>query len=229
METRLMSELVVIAIGGGGATEWTHPEVDGYCLEQLGSKPRIGYIGWASNDDPEKFARFREEFEESADSIVEIFARTSKPEMEELISDLDLIYISDGNPEILIDRLKETSADKMLRNAGNNGTVLAGVGAGASCMFEKYVSRSESGELCLREGLAFVQAVFSSHCDSDRDRREFMANLVTRFFISSGYNVDDGTALVVKGQNFQGLSPGFPRQVRIVHRGGGGTKVTNIS
>ena len=224
-----MSELVVIAIGGGGATEGTHPEVDTLCFEHVGPKPRIGYIGWANNDDPEKFARFRDAFEQGAESIVEIAGGASKSKIQESIADLDLIYISDGNPEILINHLKETGADAMLKDAGCDGTVLVGVGAGASCMFEKYLSRSEDGELCLREGLAFMKAVFSSHCESDRERRDFMANLVSSYCIRSGYNVDDGTALIIKGQDFQGFSLGFPRQVRIVHRGGGGVKVTNIS
>ena len=224
-----MSELVVIAIGGGGATEGTHPELDNLCFENVISKPRIGYIGWASNDDPEKFSRFREAFEESAESIVEIAMGASKSKIQELISGLDLIYISDGNPEILINRLKETGADAMLKDAGCGETVLVGVGAGASCMFEKYVSRSEDGELCLKEGLAFVQAVFSSHCESDRERRDFMATSVSSFCIRSGYNVDDGTALIIKGQDIRGFSLGFPRQVRIIHRGGGGVQVTTIS
>ena len=42
-----------MAIGGGGFTHESHPELDRFCLEQTPrSAPRIGFVGAADNDEP---------------------------------------------------------------------------------------------------------------------------------------------------------------------------------
>ena len=47
---------ILIAIGGGGATHGTHPELDQFCLRLLPQRPRIGHVGTASHHDPENSA-----------------------------------------------------------------------------------------------------------------------------------------------------------------------------
>ena len=45
--------ITITAIGGGGFTHETHSMLDDFCLRQAGkTKPRLGFIGTASNDDP---------------------------------------------------------------------------------------------------------------------------------------------------------------------------------
>ena len=53
----------VIAIGGGGFTHEVDPAMEDFILAQVrAERPRIGFIGTASQDDPVKIARFHRRF-----------------------------------------------------------------------------------------------------------------------------------------------------------------------
>ena len=59
----MQEEPRIIAIGAGGFTHETDPALDDFVLAQCPvSRPRVGFIGAASDDDPQKFARFHHRF-----------------------------------------------------------------------------------------------------------------------------------------------------------------------
>ena len=53
----------IIAIGGGGFTHGSEPNLDDFCLSETKcDRPRMAFIGTASDDDPLKIERFRTRF-----------------------------------------------------------------------------------------------------------------------------------------------------------------------
>lgn len=219
---------MLIAFGGGDMAPRTRLKIDKIFRERLSAKLRVGYVAWANSDSMDGLNRFLDAFEIEVESITEISASSPACEVHKSVSDLDMIYIGDGNPEVLTTLLRENGLDVVLKDASNGGTILCGVGAGASCMFEQYIHRSDGGEPCLTQGAALFGGVFASHGDSVQGRRTAMAEFVESHQIRSGVAVDDGTALIVEGQTIYGVSPGFAQRVRRIHRKNGRAVATLI-
>lgn len=90
----------------------------------------------------------------------------------ELVSWADIIYEGGGDTKGMMELWIESGFDKILRNAWNNGKVMCGVSAGANCWFKS--CSSDSLKIQLKdvtapminvEGLNFVNAFFTPHCD----------------------------------------------------------------
>ena len=207
---------VLVAIGGGGATHGTHPELDRLCLERAPAKPRIGYVGWASGGDPQKAARFRAALAGRAGSIEEPPAAGA--DLRSWAAALDLVYLGGGACGALMERMAQTGLDDALARASRGATVLAGVSAGASCLFERYVWRAESGDLRLAKGAGLFEGAFVPHCQSEPDRIEAMAGFVAAGDAPFGYAVDDGAALILDGGRASGAASQSDRRVRRMRR-----------
>ena len=207
---------VLVAIGGGGATHGTHPELDRLCLERAPAKPRIGYVGWASGDNAQKAARFRAALAGRAGSIEEPPAAGA--DLRSWAAALDLVYLGGGACGALMERMAQTGLDDALARAARGATVLAGVSAGASCLFERYVWRAESGDLRLAEGAGLFEGAFVPHCQSEPDRIEAMAGFVAAGDAPFGYAVDDGAALILDGGRASGAASQSDRRVRRMRR-----------
>ena len=207
---------VLVAIGGGGATHGTHPELDRLCLERAPAKPRIGYVGWASGDDPQKAARFRAALAGRAGSIEEPPAAGA--DLRSWAAGLDLVYLGGGACGALMERMAQTGLDDALARAARGATVLAGVSAGASCLFARYVWRAEGGDLRLAKGAGLFEGAFVPHCQSEPDRIEAMAGFVAAGDAPFGYAVDDGAALILDGGRASGAASQSDRRVRRMRR-----------
>ena len=207
---------VLVAIGGGGATHGTHPELDRLCLERAPAEPRIGYVGWASGDDAQKAARFRAALAGRAGSIEEPPAAGA--DLRGWAAGLDLVYLGGGACGALMDRMAQTGFAAALREAARRGTVLAGVSAGASCLFERYVWRAEGGDLRLAEGAGLFEGAFVPHCRDEPDRIDAMAGFIARGEAPFGYAVDDGAALILDGGRASGAASQSDRRVRRMRR-----------
>ncbi|MCC6803105.1 MAG: Type 1 glutamine amidotransferase-like domain-containing protein, partial [Anaerolineae bacterium] len=84
--------------------------------------------------------------------------------------------------------------DKILLNAGNNGTVLAGISAGAICWFENPFTDSIHGKLVGLTGLGYLPGSCSPHYDGEAGRRPEFQRLIAAGTIADGVAYDDGAA-----------------------------------
>ena len=211
-----MEAPVLVAIGGGGATHGADPALDRLCLERARARPRIGHVGWASGDDAQKAARFRAAFMGRAESIEEPPAGGA--DLRAWAAGCDLVYLGGGECGALMARMARTGLAAALNEAARGGTVLAGVSAGASCLFARYVWRAEGGDLRLAEGAGLFEGAFVPHCQSEPERIDAMAGFVARGEAPFGYAVDDGAALILDGGRASGFASQSDRRVRLVRR-----------
>lgn len=193
-----MPQSILIAIGGGGATHGTHPELDRLCLEHSGGRGRIGYIGTANRDDPERFQSFRQAFLPKAASVSCLSLSANRDQARSWVNDLDLIYVAGGNPVLLVDHWRAQGIDTVLHAAFQNGVTLAGVSAGAMCWFEHFLWRTPEDGFQISEGLGLVAGAMTPHSLIEPERRAHVRTLVTKGALGQTYAVDDGAALVLR-------------------------------
>ena len=198
----------LIAIGGGGATHGTHPELDQFCLNLLPQRPRIGHVGTASHHDPEKFRRLSRAFHPRAGSVTDLPKDCSRQEAEAWVAGLDLVYVGGGDPVHLVRRWSAIGLQDTLFAAARHGTVLAGVSAGAMCWFDSFLWRSPDHGLQLAGGFGLVPGVMTPHSLAEPDRLAHLAGLVSAGTISGALAIDDGAAVILRGGVASAVFPG---------------------
>lgn len=135
----------LIAIGGGGfSMEPDNPLLDLYCLNATSkSTPKVCFLGTASSDSTDYIARFYAAFAkyDCTASHLAFFRKSSKgavplDAIESHILNQDLIYVGGGNTRNMLAIWREWQVDRILKQAWEQGIVLAGVSAGSICWFE---------------------------------------------------------------------------------------------
>lgn len=106
----------------------------------------------------------------------------------------DLIYVGGGNTKSMLAVWREWQLPKLLREAWNAGTILAGTSAGAICWFEVGVTDSWAGQLAPLECLGLLHGACCPHYDSEVDRRPTVRNLVAKGLVPETLALDDGAA-----------------------------------
>ena len=101
----------------------------------------------------------------------------------EKITQANIIYVGGGNTLRLMNILRKYHIDEMLRSAGEKGTILCGISAGAICWhnFGNSDSRkftSNSTQLIKVTGLGFIPALYCPHYDNESTRQEDLKRMM---------------------------------------------------
>jgi len=194
--------LQIIAIGGGGFSNGSEPGLDTYLLEQSRSTtPRIGFMGAATGDSENYLVKFYARFAklDCRPSHLSLFGRT--PDLEAWVLGQDVIFVGGGNTRSLLSVWKGWDLAPLLHRAGEAGTVLSGVSAGAICWFDWGVTDSVADTLGPLAGLGFVSGSCCPHYSSEALRRPAFERMVGNAEIVPGFAIDDGAALhIVDGR-----------------------------
>src|SRR5690606_28264143 len=91
--------------------------------------------------------------------------------------------------------------DRLLVEAWERGTVLAGISAGAMCWFEGGVTRS-SGPPEPIDGLGLLPGSLSVHADGEPERLPVWLEAVRSGRLPGGFAADDGCGLLFHGRRF---------------------------
>ena len=186
----------IIAIGGGGFTHNTFPELDDFCLKQTQrSSPRIAYIGTASHDDPEKIVRFQSRFAKVSSAQIHLPMSLSAAELARRIAGLDLIYVGGGNTEEMVNTWRRNQWGRVLGDACRSGVVLAGVSAGAVCWFDAFLFSSGQGPMRPLAGLGLVPMGACPHYSTDTERHAALHKAVAEGAMPTTLAIDDGAAV----------------------------------
>jgi peptidase E len=110
-----------------------------------------------------------------------------------LIGAQDIVYVGGGNTANMLSVWRLHGLDEALRAAWQNGTVLAGVSAGALCWFDEGVTDS-FGRLDPLACLGFLKGSCCPHYDGDAERRPRYQELV-RQGMAEGFAIEDGAAV----------------------------------
>jgi peptidase E len=118
--------------------------------------------------------------------------------------------------------------DAILRECWRQGTVLAGLSAGAMCWFQGGITKS-SGRPAPVEGLGMLPGSLSVHLDGEPERRRPYLDAVASGALPAGWAADDGVGLLFEDRRLVrvvGSRPGL-HCIR-VERDGDRARVTEV-
>ena len=183
----------IIASGGAGfGRSLEHLPQERYILDQCGAaRPKVGFLPQASCENGAYTASFYEAFTRlgAEPTLVTLFG-VVKPEWEDRLLAQDVIYVGGGNTRSMLALWREWGVGGVLRRAMDNGTVLAGVSAGAICWFEEGVTDSV-WPLGVLPCLGFLKGSCCPHFDAEVDRRPSYTNMLAEERIGAGIALDD--------------------------------------
>lgn len=211
----------IVAIGGGEIGRPGYPvetiELDAEVVRLTGKRrPRVVFLPTASFDDTGYTAVVAEHYGGRLGCTVEslpLYDRSLTPaEAELMLRSADIIYVGGGNTLRMMMLWRRRGVDRVLAKAAAEGTVLAGVSAGAICWCAFGVSDSrsftaagDSWSYIAVRGLGLVDLVLCPHYDSEPGRPDGLPRLVERTR-RNGLGLDDCTALEVVDSRWRILS-----------------------
>jgi len=187
-------------MGGGGFTmEPVGGALDEFVLGLARrAVPRICFLPTASGDPGEQITRFHAAFADRPCEPVHLslFRLGEHPvDLRAHLLAQDIIYVGGGSMRNMLAIWRAHGLDEILREAWEQGTVLAGLSAGAMCWFEGGITTS-SGAAAPVEGLGLLPGSMSVHLDGEPDRRRPYLDAVASGALPAGYAADDGVALL---------------------------------
>lgn len=124
------------------------------------------------------------------------------------------IFFTGGDQARIVERIRGTILDDAIRKRHLEGVVIAGTSAGAAIMPEVMIVRGESeisprgDAVTLGTGMGFVSGIIVDQHFAQRGR---LGRLLTALVLDSatiGIGVDENTALVIQGNQFEVIGEG---------------------
>jgi dipeptidase E len=229
----------IVAMGGGGfQMEPDNPLLDDHVLSLARARsgrerPRICLIPTATGDDRELIADFERLFAppRAEARVLRLFGRTDD-DLAAVLREQDAVYVLGGSTENLLALWRLHGLDAALRDAWEEGVVLAGMSAGAICWFDAATTDSFGPTLQpLRGGLGILEGTFVPHLHGEAQRLPLLRRLVADGTIPPGYGVDDGAALVFRDRELTEVVTSDPGAGawRVEPDGSGGTTETALA
>jgi dipeptidase E len=201
------SRRTILALGGGGFTmEPDNPALDDFVLTLTDARePRVLFLPTASGDPAAQINAFRARFGGRAcvaEQLSLFHLHGSERTLAEVVAGQDVIYAGGGSMRNLLAIWRAHGLDRLLVEAWQRGTVLAGISAGAMCWFEGGVTKS-SGSPEPLDGLGVLPGSLSVHADGEPDRLPLWLAAVASGELPGGWAADDGTGLLFRGRAFE--------------------------
>lgn len=191
-----MARKQIIALGGGGFSMEPHDlTLDRYILEQVGvERPKVCFLGQASAESPIYVTRFYDAYTklDARPSWFSVFGSVTN-DWRDFLLDQDMIFVGGGNTRSMLALWREWQIDDALREAYENGVVLAGISAGAICWFEQGVTDSV-WPLGVMPCLGLLPGSACPHYDGESDRRPAYTRMVKEGMAMAGLALDDSAA-----------------------------------
>ena len=200
-----MAEPQILALGGLGEDDEAGRLVR-FALSLTGKeRPRVCLVPTATNELPEYTVRFYENLSGIADCSHISFFPWPRDDLREHVLSRDVIFVSGGNTANLLAIWRAHGFDEIIREAWEQGIVLAGSSAGMICWFEAGITDSFGPQLeGMRDGLGFLPGSACPHYDGEEQRRPVYTRLVANGF-PSGVAADDSVGLHYVGTELQGV------------------------
>jgi dipeptidase E len=190
----------IFAMGGGGFTmEPTNPLLDDFVLSLSPARnPRILFLPTASGDTTTQINAFYARFggRDCLPTHLSLFRLADLVgTLEEAVLAQDIVYVGGGSMRNLLALWRAHELDEILTRAWEQGTVLAGISAGAMCWFEGGVTRS-SGPPEPFAGLGLLPGSLTVHADGEPERLPVWLSSVRDGTLPGGWAADDGVGLL---------------------------------
>lgn len=225
----------IVAIGGGEIGRPGFPvetlELDAEVVRLAAKRrPRVAFLPTATVDDPGYVAVVEEHYGRRLGCDVApllLWDRAlSSTDVEGAIRSADIVYVGGGNTLRMMKLWRRRGVDRLLVHAASEGTVLAGVSAGAICWCSlgvsdslSFTSTDGSWRYIAVRGLGLVDIVLSPHFDSDPGRPRGAASVARRSRLTR-LGLDDCTALQVIDDRWRILSSREGSMAHVVSQSG---------
>lgn len=192
----------IFAVGGGGFTHEQTSEDNDFMLEDYllalsSPSPHIGYIGHASNDDPDRISAFYARFEGVAHTS-HLLIEADATAAEAFVADLDILYVGGGSTIKMLSHWREAGIDTVMLAAGRRGMILSGVSAGAICWFEQLLVGTAEDGYILTAGLGLVGGSVCPHYSNEPSRKIAYEAQIMAGNLLPGVAIDDGVGVHIK-------------------------------
>jgi len=194
-----MAEPQIVAAGGLGDDDGAGRLIR-FVLGLSGQeRPRVCLVPTASSELPDFMVRFYSELSPYAECSHVSFFPWPREDLRDHVLSRDVIFVSGGNTANMLAVWRVHGFDGILREAWEQGIVLAGSSAGMICWFEAGVTDSFGPQLeGMRDGLGFLPGSACPHYDGEELRRPRYRELVDSGF-PEGVAADDGVGLYYVG------------------------------
>jgi dipeptidase E len=188
-----MPERHIVAIGGGGTPDAVTDAVLALVPQE---RPRVMYVPTASGEDPWFALATYDRFRSKAEVRHLNFFPWPPEDLTALTLAQDVIWVGGGNTANMLAIWRVHGFDAVLREAWEQGVVLAGGSAGMICWFEAGVTDSFGPQLeGMRDGLGFLPGSACPHWDDEENRRPIYRRLIDEEGFPPGYAADSGVGL----------------------------------
>lgn len=163
-------------------------------------RPRVCLVLTASGDSDSYLSRMYSALSGIAE--VDHLALFTMPnrEPDEILGRSDLIWVGGGSVANLLALWSLHGVDEAMRNAWDNGTVLAGVSAGSICWHVGGPTDSFGPTLApVTNALGLIPYGNGVHYDSEAQRRPMVHSLVANGTLPTTFATDDGIGLLYEG------------------------------
>ncbi|MBL8155351.1 MAG: peptidase E [Anaerolineae bacterium] len=182
--------------GGGFSMEPENPLLDRYIVAQTGTpRPRVCFLSQASGEARDYIVNFYRAFTDldCRPSHLSLF-QPHTADLRGYLMEQQVIYVGGGNTLSMLALWRAWGLPEILREAAENGTILAGISAGAICWFEALCTDSIPGQLTAMPGLGFLPGSCTPHYDGEAQRRPALHAMIREGKLPAGYAFDDGAA-----------------------------------
>ena len=188
----------IVGLGGGGTDEQVGLLFD-YVLGLTGKeRPRLAFVPTAANERDDEIAWFYERHTPRADvSVLRTFPWTPR-DLRDFVLSQDAIFVGGGNTANMLAIWRVHGIDDLMREAWEQGVVLAGWSAGMICWFEHGITDSFGPQLESMECLGFLAGSACPHYDGEELRKPRYRELL-RGGLPAGLAADDGVGLHFEG------------------------------
>ncbi len=190
----------ILAIGRG-----MNPVMIRYFSKLTGlESPRICLLPTATGDG-EKWIKVWHELAEkigfdSYDQRLFISSFDQKQTFEEVLLNMDAIYVGGGNTVNMLAVWRAQGVDKILREAYERGILLGGGSAGGICWFESGLTDSRPVELTAMDALGWLKGSFAPHYMSEPGRRTYYHRYIMDGSLHNGHAADDTVGLLFENE-----------------------------
>ena len=188
----------IVASGGCSILDVEdRPMLDFIISSARKKEPSVLFLPTASFDREDDIGLYEERLLSLGCSSLDVLYLTDESltaeEIREKIIGADIIFAGGGNLKFLMDTWEKTNADKYLKEAFDNGTVLSGTSSGAMCWFERgYDDCGENGSFMFVDCLGFLPFCNCPHFENE-NWQSFKEAVKKQSL--SGVAIDNTTAL----------------------------------
>jgi len=156
------------------------------------AQPTICLLAQASGENTDKAIEWQARIEHAGARFTNLLTFWSGEPFEKVIAETDGFLVPGGNTRNMLLIWRDRGIDNLLRNAYEQGKVMAGYSAGAVCWFEETWTHLNPSELGCLSCLGWLKGSFRPHYSQRADLAAAYEAAIKRGDIAAGYGLDDG-------------------------------------